>query len=257
VLRLSPFVPFQFQDQRISSTKLFQLQEKRLKKLVTKTVLRLDKRVFNTLLPRVYGIRLVWDNILSKVNGQVSWHDSEKTTCTIAFNLFNLRIYSDSAVIGVIAHEFGHVWEDYQQSSLFRHILERLKLIDVEKRADETAIKWGFKEEVSHKRSEMVLNIKKIPFKKDYSAGEVKEKYTKLSLLCVNCKKKYLGRYYYSDIPYMWCSVVVYDQGVQVGGITSEQPMTDEDMIYYGGYCANCSKENLIIKKRGVSRPFY
>ncbi|MBN2052091.1 hypothetical protein JW756_01190 [Candidatus Woesearchaeota archaeon] len=212
----------------------------------------MDKQAWGTLLNRIYGIRSVWDDFLFKVGGRVSWFDPEKTRCIIEFNLFSLRIFSNSAVIGVIAHEFAHVWMEYEKSSLFRDLLVKFKIIDLETKADEIAIKWGFKKEIADMRNEMVLNHKKIPFKNNYSAGEVKNKYLTLSLRCPNCKRKYLGRYWYNDIPGMWCSIITYDQEVSVGIVTSEQPMTAEDMINDGVYCTKCKKSKLIIKKRNV-----
>jgi hypothetical protein len=88
--------------------------------------------------------RIVQNNeIRAKVSGRVGYFGEGEFLVEFSVKAIMEDCLSLNAVIGLIAHEFGHLHLNYLQ-----YLSGRDKLRSSERGADRTAIGWGFKKEI-------------------------------------------------------------------------------------------------------------
>ena len=238
-----------------------QEQTERVDELVKKVFRKLDKRNHDLAIKIIQDIKFSYDK--SFFGHQVSGHampiNKNNTKFIIFLNLFRLKIFTDEAIIGVIAHEIGHCIDLYTNviSLKFRHFIFSIGFKNMankwlEKNADNIAISLGFKENIDTLRRENIVHIDEIILEPKFKINEDGKRTwmeeIKISLKCENCDKDYNGLYFYDTNE---CFVNLFNNDVVVGQSKSINPVS-EDKLIKTTKCPNCRKCSLKIKDKIV-----
>lgn len=187
----------------------------------------------------------------------------------VGLNFFQGRILSDEAIKGAVAHELGHVKDEYRKSTrrrlqdlLEKWLISNTRLsrdrgwpvFDSETRANNYARKMGFSQEISALEDERRM----IPPEKEVEATDDLGRDNKsldIEVDCEECGKSYTGSYYYlPHHPAEKSSIVIRYENVPVHRIYSEKGAEPETMISESK-CPDCrSLEPYSVKSIQKSR---
>lgn len=158
----------------------------------------------------------------------------------VNLNFFNLPELSDSSIKGLIAHELGHVYTNYGRDNYFnmiRNFLTKKSLKKLEeKRADDLAIKWGFKKDIKSLKKEGIF--RRVKWVNDgtidcYNESKLigdDEKRVDIHFRCENCKIDFLLQYSYHDLNFQ-TDIFLFRNGHMKGAIEADYPIHYKKLI--------------------------
>ncbi len=253
--------------------KIIKIQNTRTNQLWKKVIRRLPEKVRLLVNDAVVQISNRWENQFWNhgTSGYTKPINTDQTKFAVYLNIYALRRLSNKSVIGVMAHELGHVWDEYGRQGtrkLFAQTRWRLwkwaqrkgKLIqrfvnnpffDREWRVDNLARSWGFGKEIRTLHREHVFTTHHVPVPKE-QISDIVDAHTILKLRCTHCRRKWQGEYTYADF-LKSATITLTDQGVPVAQLLPDKAISDRDIITFTD-CFKCRKGKLIILKRQVVR---
>lgn len=173
----------------------------------------------------------------------------------VHLNFFNIFELSDSAIMGVITHELGHVYtlhgKDFYYNFMIKVLPKSHKKKFEERRADKLAIKWGFNKELNDLRSEgvfyngTIVNDGKINIYDEDKKINQNEKRVNIFLRCEKCKHDYKIEYYY--ITLTQTKIFFIKNKVSKAEITMDFPKHYKEIID-DARCIDCNEKLKVIE---------